>query len=157
MKRIQAAIVCFLLAILIGALPSHAPLAGGDPFETIDPKPLIDACWALSKEDLDSGVTARMRSGTMRSIRCLQNVIRDQAKALFDEETLKSMNLEERLTKIREGYGGLYWAIYNDHRGCLPSRTGCGTFYHVFHVAALSSLLEEIIRDMIVQRNEYRF
>ena len=92
----------------------------------------------------------------MRTIRCLQSAIRDQAKALFDEETLDSMNLEEQLTKIREGYGGLYWAIYNQHKACGLPRMACGTFYHVFHVAALSSLLEDIIRDMVKQRNEYQ-
>ena len=28
--------------------------------------------------------------------------------------------------------------------------------YHVFHLGAHSYLLEEIIRDMVKQRNEYR-
>ena len=156
MKPLQAAVAYSVVAILVGALPSHAPLAGGNPFEPIDAQPLIDACLALSKEDRDSGVTARMRSGGARSIGCLQGVIRDQAEALFDEESLNSLDLEEQLTKIRKGYQTLYWAIYNDHRACRFPRMECGTFYHVFHLGEHSSLLEKIIRDMVEQRNEYR-
>ena len=104
MKPLQAAVAYSALAILVGAFPSHAPLAGGNSFQPIDAKPLIDACWALSKEDRDSGVTGRMRSGSARSIGCLEGVIHDQAEALFDEETLDSLKLKEQLIKLRKGY-----------------------------------------------------
>ena len=155
MKPLQAAVAYSVLAILVGVLPPRA-LAGGGPFEPIDAQPLIDACWALSAEDRDSGVTARMRSGGARSIGCLEGVIRDQAEALFDEETLNSLNLEDQLTKIAKGYQTLYGAIYNRHTACGLPRMECGSFYHVFHLGKHSYLLEEIIRDMVKQRNEYR-
>ena len=134
MKPLQAAVAYSALAILVGAFPSHAPLAGGNSFQPIDAKPLIDACWALSKEDRDSGVTGRMRSGSARSIGCLEGVIHDQAEALFDEETLDSLKLKEQLIKLRKGYQILYWALYNEHSACGLPRMACGTMYLAYPV-----------------------
>jgi hypothetical protein len=35
MKRLQATVAYSVVAIMVGALPFHAPLAGGDPFVSI--------------------------------------------------------------------------------------------------------------------------
>ena len=141
MKRLQSAVVCSVVAFSVVAFASHAPLAGGNPFEPIDAEPLIDACMALSKEDRNSGVTTRMRSGSARSIACLEGVIRDQAEALFDEETLDSLKLKQQLARIAEGYQALYWAIYNKHRACGLPHMACESNYQVIHLGKHSNLL----------------
>jgi hypothetical protein len=115
---------------------------------------MIDTCWALSKKDRDSCVTGRMRSGSARTARCLQNIILDQSEEMFEPDTLSRQEVLEKTDKISEGYQTLYWAIYNTHKRCDRF---CGTDKHVYHLSAYTSLLEDIIKDMINERNEVRF
>lgn len=138
---------------IICQLPSVQ--AGGiQPFEPINAEALIDACWKISKEDRDSGVTTRMRHGSARSIRCLQNVILDQVDAMFDPKYLSREQAKKQLRKIIEGYQPLMWSIYNEHKSCGVE---CGTDRHVLHLGDHAALLEDILKQMINERNEFKF
>ena len=155
MKRSLLVVILILIPawLLIGW--QVTTFAGGtEAFEPIDADALIEKCWLISKEDRDSGVTARMRSGGARTAKCLQDVILDQVEAMFDPKTLTRKEALEKLHLISEGYQTLYWSIYNQHRKCAR---WCGTDRHVYHLGAYTALLEKIIRDMVDERNEIGF
>ncbi len=143
-----------LFVLLTISWPGGAPAGGREPFEPIDAEALIDACWAISREDRDSGVTAGMRSGTARTAECLENVVYDQARAMFDLKRHPLREIRERIALIREGYQKFYWSLYNEHKMC---RLWCGTDKHVYHISYYAKLLEEIVRDMVSERNEVGF
>ena len=154
--KIQFSLPVVALTVgLLAALTSIPAKAGGiEPFESINAKAYIDKCWSLSKEDRDSGVTGRMRSGTMKTVHCMHDVIVEQASEMFEPDVLSPQEVKDKLLKIIKAYGSLYWAIYNSHKRCDRF---CGTDKHVYHLSAYTSLLEKIIRDMINERNEVRF
>ena len=109
----------------------------------------IDACWEPSKEDVDSGVTVRMRQGTQDAADCMEKHI------IYLAETYlypKSPNLVEEtkqdLENIRMKYFGLYWNLYNSMDVCRPS---CGTMHYVRSDSKAAHLLENIIHDIYVQ------
>ncbi len=146
-----------LLCVLSGlwtAVSIPTAMAGGKPFQLIDAEALIKACWAISEVKRASGVTGLMRKGAAETVGCLKEVILDQVEIMFEPEYLSREQATKELDRIRDAYQGLYWSIYNGHRGCDPS---CGTMKHVSHLAENASLLEKMIRDMIAQRNEYKF
>jgi hypothetical protein len=143
-----------LLTLAMLSLSTAPTLAGGDePFDPIDAQKLIDACWAISKEKRDSGVTGKMREGSAITAGCFHQVIIEQAEAIFEPEYLEKVQIEKRLDQLADAYQGIYWSLYNEHRGCGIS---CGTMYHVFHLGAYTGLLQKMIRDMVSQRNKYR-
>ena len=146
--------ILVLLVLTAAVASSHAKAGGNEPFEPIDAKALIDACWAISQDKRDSGVTALMRQGGAMSVRCLKDVILDQAQAMLEPQVLSRRQVKEKLDKIGNAYGSLYWSIFNEHRKC--SRW-CGTDRHVYHLARYGGLLEKIIQDMVNERNEVKF
>ncbi len=81
--RIPLPVMVLFLGLLFALTNFPAKAGGTEPFEPINAKAMIDTCWALSKEDRDSGVTGRMRSGSARTAGCLQNVIVEQASEMF--------------------------------------------------------------------------
>lgn len=152
----------FLMVVILILLPAWfsfgwqvTTFAGGtEAFEPINADALIEKCWSISKEDLDSGVTARMRGGSARSAKCLQDVILDQVEVMFEPKTLTRKEASEKLQLISEGVQTLYWSIFNQHRKC---RRWCGTDRHVYHLAYYADLLEDMIRAMVHERNEIGF
>lgn len=141
-----------LLVLVLAIVSSHAKAGGNQPFEPVDAEKLIKACWDISEEARASGVTAVMRSGTLDTVLCLEQVILDQVEVLFEPEYLSRTEAQKKLKRTRMAYGGLYWSIYNEHRGCDPM---CGTIRHVFHLAENARILEKMIRDMVKERNEF--
>ena len=148
------AIRILLSAWFLIGLPDTTYAGGTEAFESIDADALIERCWSISKEDLDSGVTARIRGGSARSAKCLQDVILDQVEVMFEPKTLTRKEASEKLQLISEGVQTLYWSIFNQHRKC---RRWCGTDRHVYHLAHYADLLEHMIRDMVRERNEIGF
>lgn len=107
---------------------------------------IINACWTLSEEDRDSGVTARMREGTLNTALCMKKHILALSKqVLFKDDPLIQKDVAEDLDKIHHGVGGLYWNLHNSHDSC--SQNPCGTMYHVLHNGALAHTMEDILRD----------
>ena len=111
---------------------------------------IIDACWAISEEDRNSGVTARMRQGTYNTIECLFNSIkRISGKMLKRKET--KTEFVRALEQFTESAYHLYYDIFNAHKECAP----CGTVYHVVYLGHVSGLLEDILQTMLEQAYEY--
>ena len=147
-------------AIAAALFFSTAAAAGGA--EKIDAQKEIDECVAVGQSDIDTGVTARMRRGAAKTVGCLEDRIVVHLKALFkgkENGTFpdgKTKFTEEGFRQILEqlaiSYQGLYWSLYNDHAGC---KGGCGTMYATFHLAKYTALLEQILRDVVAQRNEF--
>jgi hypothetical protein len=137
--------VAALLAVLLWPAPVEA-------YEPVDAKPLIDACWAISAAQRASGVTATMRKGAAQSVGCLEKMIIEQVRVMFDEIILTPAQAQEWLDMLRLGIRKLYWAIYNSHRGCDPT---CGTKDPLIDLTAHGDVLEQMIRVMADTRNEY--
>ena len=155
MKRSLLIMIRYLLPVwLLIGWPVNTYSGGTEAFNPIDADALIEKCWSISKEDIESGVTARMRGGSARSAKCLQDVILDQVEVMFDPKTLTRKEAFEKLQLISEGVQTLYWSIFNQHRKC---RRWCGTDRHVYHLAHYADLLEHMIRDMVRERNEIGF
>ena len=135
--------------------PLSAARAGGEaPFTPIDPDALVNACIKKSQPDFDSGVTTRMRKGGAKLVRCFKQIILDQADDMIEPSYLSREDLLSYLDMISLGYGKLYWSLYNEHKQC---DRWCGTDKHLYHLGKINGLLEQIIRDMIRERNEVRF
>lgn len=149
-------------AVAISAAIFFANTAAADAFEKIDAQKEIDECSAVGQADRDSGVTSQMRRGGAKTAQCLEDRIVVHLKALFKGQESKTFpdgktkfteeGFREILKQLSISYGGLYWSLYNDHAGC---KGGCGTMYHVFHLGKLMALLEQILRDVVAQRNEF--
>lgn len=129
---------------------------GTKPFQPIDAEALIAECWKVSEEDRGPGAsTAQMRSGTLRTVICFEELIVAQLMILFPNgEYLSPQQGQEYLDQVRNALGKLYWSIYNQHRGCGIS---CGTIKHPLHLAAIVEVYEDIVRAIIFERNFYKF
>lgn len=148
------------VAVSVIILLANTMAAAG--IEKIDAQKEIDECSAVGQPDRDSGVTTQMRRGGAKTAKCLEDRIVGHLKALFKGE--QSQTFPDGKTKFTEegfrhvlrqlsvSYGGLYWSLYNDHAGC---QGGCGTMYNVFHLGKYMALLEQILKDVVAQRNEY--
>lgn len=136
----------FLVAALAAATVRDAA-AGGDL--SLDADGQIAACWAISEDDLASQNTPRQRYGTLQTALCLEKAIAEQGAVLIYDGYLSKQKIAEKLEQIRFAFGGLYWAIYNENHGCMPS---CGTIMHSRHNWELAKLYEKILRDMIDER-----
>lgn len=144
-----------VLIIVLSATPFLSPsrALGTEPKEIPNAQILIDACWELSRKDRESGVTGRMRNGAADTVVCLEDIVLDQVDALFpDGKYLSRQKAREYLDMIEIGVQKLYWSIYNQHAGCVPL---CGTIYHVMHLPPNARILEDMIRALIRQRQEY--
>ena len=109
MKRSSLIMIRYLLpAWLLIGWPVNTYSGGTEAFNPIDADALIEKCWSISKEDRDSGVTARMRSGGLRSALCLEDVIVSQLTEMFTPETLERIEVKNKLDQLRHSYGALY-------------------------------------------------
>lgn len=115
---------------------------------------VIDACRAISQEDRGSGVTSRMREGTLNTALCMEEHIIMLAKTeLFKESPEISEKIEQGLEDLRFAYGRFYWDLYNNTDACMPL---CGTFHHVRHSGKYALLLEGILFDCYQEIEIYK-
>jgi hypothetical protein len=111
-KRTVVSFLC-----LVGALSAPAAAQGDkSAWQQIDADALVEGCWALSKEDRDSGVTQRMREGTSRTLDCLKDEIVRQGSEFFDPQVTGEAETRQILDEISTPYGKLYQGL---HRGRL--------------------------------------
>lgn len=106
---------------------------------------IIDACWKISEEDRDSGVTARMQEGTVKTINCLHNQIVD-----LSNNFIKSNHRDEFKKELENNLASsykLYYLSTNAHNGCDP----CGSMYHVVYLAQTASTLEALFKAMVYE------
>ncbi len=134
------------------ALP-RAVAADGTTFEPISADALVKGCVVKSQPDFDTGVPTQMRAGGEKLIRCLEEIVLDQAAAMIDPAILSPADLRTYLDEIGTGYQKIYWLLYNENRKCGAA---CEN-RHVFHLGRHGALLERLIRDMVHERNEKKF
>jgi hypothetical protein len=153
MRVLAKLIASFALATMLGLSPAWA---GGEPRTRTDPKDipdaqaLIDACWDKHRNKLESGVTSEMRKAGIDSAMCIKDEIVRNFMVLVedaDEDEVHAL-----LFKVNEGAGRFYWMLYNQVTACGGH---CGTMFHVFHNAAVAAIYEDILRDVIRQREFY--
>ncbi len=161
--------ILLLLSLLSFTACTHVPTAENDgisekptdaakeetPLQAAvrhDAQKIIDACWAISLEDRDSGVTARMKSGTYRTIDCLTTQISSISKDYIKNSDNRTEFLRELQVYTSSGYT-LYNHIFLSHSGCQP----CGSFYNVAYTAHVANLLEQIIYTMFAQAEDHSF
>jgi hypothetical protein len=145
-----------LLVFAMLSLSATPTRAGGDElFDPIDAQKLIDACWAISEEELASISNSEMRKGLSMTVGCFHEVIIEQSKAFFEPEYLEEAQIKKHLHQLEEGYKGVYWWFYNGHKGCRIIGLSCGTMHHQIPSRYYTRILEEIIRDIASQRNRY--
>ena len=155
MKIHSTGLVISIMGSVLIALSNLNPVtAGGDPWEPIDAQAIIDQCWKLSEKQRDSGVTARMRSGGIESAKCLRQQIVEHAATLFANTEYSEGEIDKHMELISEGAQTFYWNLYNEHKGC---KGRCGTMYQLFHIGKIAHIYENILKDVISQRNEYKF
>ena len=113
----------------------------------------IDKCWADSLEKRSNPAIPVIRDGILDTVLCLEGIIEDQFK-LYPKNLFTPGEVKERLKALRFGAGRLYWYIYTENHGCMPS---CGTMYATFHLSELAKILERMIQEMFHQRVKYEF
>lgn len=117
---------------------------------------VIDECWAVSQDDRDSGVTLRMREGTLVTANCLRDHIVSLSKdVLFKNNAEQQANIETSLNELMQHAGRIYWDLNNDHDVCKES--SCGTMYTVIHNMSVARMLEKIVTDFYQQIAEYNY
>ncbi len=139
-------LLLFLLPIV--AAFSSPTAAGGLPAPDLpDPQAVIDACWAVSKEDRESPVTERWRDGHLKTALCLENKIFDLLDTLrFGEFTINREESERDLKKARNALGMIYSMIYFDSDYCAPN---CAPDTPGPDLIRQTALYEQLVRTMI--------
>jgi len=128
-----------------------------------DAQALIKGCWEGSLAKRSNPNTEIIRSGILDTVLCLEAVIVDQFTLYAPNLSLPyekeqglttSEKVKAKLKNLRFAAGGLYWWIYMDNPGCLPT---CGTIYATFHLSENARILEKMIKAMIDRRKEFNF
>ena len=144
------------------ALFSASADAGGNPSALLDAEAMIKDCFSrtIGKAAL---TTAANRAASADYNLCLEEKIVDQFQVFRpdlrfyfepDDSRPTTDKVREQLEKLRSPIQGLYSWIYNSNPGCRPS---CGTQFEAIHLFANGRILEQMLKDIIWQRNEYGF
>ena len=148
-RRIAVATIMVLATISF-------PASAGGPVRTYggpEAEELIKACWDKTLEE--RSISARVRSGMIKSVLCLEAVVVGQFDALFPDSGPVSREQDiKKLKTLLKAAGELYWDIYTRNAGCEP---GCGWINHTFHLSGMAHILEYMIREIIRVRKEHRF
>ncbi len=114
----------------------------------------IDQCWAISQDDKNSGVTARMRDGGIKTAMCLkEHILKLSAQVLFKKDAARQKEVADELQQIYESTGRMYWLLNNEHDACTIEF--CGTMYTIFHADQMAVTMENILRDFYLKIAEY--
>lgn len=129
------------------------PAANSADWVQLDADAIINNCWQISEEERDSGITNRIRNGTINSATCIRKQIVNNASTLFHDSTYSKEDIDQHMELLNEGIGKFYWNLNNENIDC-NGPSGCGTIYHVFHANKIARVYEKILRDVISKRNE---
>ncbi len=106
---------------------------------------VIDQCWAISQADRDSGVTSRMRHGSLQTALCIEkHILFLSSTVLYKGDKEAQNRVKSSLEEIHKGVGKLYWDLHNSHAACQPS---CGSMYTILHNGETAHVMEKILRD----------
>lgn len=156
-------ILGFLLFLAGAALSGAATAHAGGESERAAVRPpipdaaaIVTACKEKFAKETASGVTARMRAAMIDTAFCVREAVVENMVVLAGER--ERANVAAYLDRVNEGIGRLYWLLYNDIEPCFQgSRTGCGTFWHVWHNAKVLDAYSRILADVIEQRKRYKW
>lgn len=102
-------------------------------------------CFALSKHDLDSGQTERMRAGMATINECLEKRIIDiSGQKLGGQNSV--VVIEKSLKLLSTGYQRIYWEMSTNNKACLPA---CGENAQLVHISKNTELLLTILDDLL--------
>lgn len=118
--------------------------------DLLDAQKIISECWSISEKDRDSGVTSRMRSGSINTSICLKDQILLISIRLFENKYYLRQEMISDLEILSRITGRFYWGLYNQLNSCIPF---CGTIYHTFHAVMIARMFEGILRDVVDQHN----
>lgn len=149
MQRFLIAALGFL-AVFSPPVSAQDPLNTDRPFEEIDAQKLIDDCWAISLE-LRSGSTRSTRHGFIETLTCLRKTIVEQTVPMFKPGSWSPAYAEWLLIQMASPYQEFNDRLYNEHKHCF-----CGTLYYNIDLWAVSHLYEDVLRDVVAERNKYR-
>ena len=149
---------CLLATIVLALAAAPWPARAGGPVGTYDgpeAEVLIKACWDKTLEERSMPSAARIRSGMIKSVLCLEADVVGQFDALFPDSGPVSREQDlKKLKTLLKAAGELYWDIYTRNAGCEP---GCGLMPQTFHLSGMAHILEYMIREIIRVRKEHRF
>lgn len=145
--------ICLALTFAMILLPGVAQADGVEPFEPIDAQKLIDDCWAISREQRDSGVNEQIRKGKIEAVKCLKKAILNQETALTERLIPLEIKNGEDPEEIRQ--------IWEEHLStiakegsCYPS---CSPIEESNSLDSDARIGEAMIRDFVAERNLYKF
>ena len=143
-----------MLVVAVVTFPCVSNAGGGPSPNIPDADTIIKKCWDKSEKLRSTGNTNDARAGNLESALCLEKAIVDNAADFIDPSSLTRKQIAEKMKQIRFALGGFYWSLYNEHKGCpFPS---CGTIFYSFHNSLLAHAYEEILRNVIDQRKQYK-
>ena len=145
---IRRSVLIVLLTTLTTAAATQQSWAGGMPAPDLpDAQEIVDACWAVSKDDREGKTLPRIRDGHAKTHRCLEQKILDLRESLrFSDFELNREKMAKELANLREAAGALYRMIYYDNAFCAPRcRPNDPTAGEIRYTA----MLERIIREMV--------
>lgn len=154
MARIRLATLTLGALAVWLALSSPSRAADGarsdGTYSEVDAQEIIDHCWDISLE-LRSGSTNSMYYGFVETIICLKTQIIELAAPMFEPDVLSRARIEWLLIEMTHPTGELSRRLYNDHKKCY-----CGTLVANSALWGIAELYEQILRDVVSQRNAYR-
>ena len=145
-------LLCFLVTE-----PSHARSDNWQEIAKEKAQKAIDACWAISEEDRNTGSTILHRKGHLDTALCMEeHIVEISEKYFFKNDPEKVQRVRDDLEKFRFGYGHFHWMLYNEIDQCFENeRPGCGTMYHVFHNNKYARALEPVVHNVYRQLKHY--
>ena len=124
---------------------------GGASAIEIDSKKIIENCWAISRKKLDTGITSKMIRGAGEVIDCLEGAIVENMIALVGVK--RRDEIKKRVDEFSTAISNLHYPINNERKDCVPN---CGTLYTVSSMGVIAGFLEEMLKNVVIARNENR-
>lgn len=159
--RMKILIVTIIATAILTALPAPS-WAGGNPEERPDAEAMIKACFDQTHGKA-APTTAAHREASVDYYLCLEERIIDQFRVFRpdlkfhyeqDDNRPTIEKVREKLEKLRAPIQLLYDWIYNANPGCT---SGCGNQYDAIGLFENGKFLEQMLKAIVSQRNEYGF
>lgn len=125
--------------------------------ETIQPSTQADkqikACWGISQDKRDSGVTQDMLAGTMETTACMKKHIMHLSETVLFKGDPHAQNIfKEALNNLQQGTALLYGYLHTRNALCEGP---CGTLYQLSGPLAVADQMAQIIKAMYDKIDEY--
>lgn len=98
-------------------------------------------CWLQQQEDLDTGITAKMREAADKATECLLNITQNLIQIshhLQDQKTIKDIEEE-----ISSGTELIKQEFAQEEKECSPT---CGSIHQLSYISSKAELIEAVIK-----------